>query len=423
MADYGLLGEKLGHSCSPRLHRLLAGYDYELIPKATPELAEEFLRARQFKGVNVTIPYKRLACRLCDEIDEGARITGAVNTVVNRGGRLLGYNTDIAGFTAMARRAGVELAGKTVLILGSGGTSHTAQAAVKAGGAARVLVASRHPAPGELPYYQAEKQAGVQLLINTTPVGMYPDNGSCPIDLALFPKLEAVLDVVYNPLRTQLVTKALEMGLKASGGLPMLVEQGRAAAQLFTGSPISNEKNQQVLRQLTMENSNISLVGMPSCGKSSIGRKLARRMNRPLVDIDREIENAEGCTISRYFEKHGEIGFRRCEAVHTARIAAKSGQIISCGGGVIETPGNARALKQNGMVLFIDRPVSGLKTGGHRPLSKSVDALYQMEQRRRPLYEAAADVRIENAGEDFNAAVQAALEAIYAYFGVERPQS
>lgn len=421
--EYGLLGAKLGHSCSPRLHTLLAGYDYQLIPKPTEQEAQKFLLAKEYRGVNVTIPYKRLACQLCDQLDEGSRITGTVNTVVNRNGTLYGYNTDILGFLRMAQLADVCFEGRTVLILGTGGTSHTVQAAVKAKGAARVFVASRHPAHGELPYFQAEKQTGTQILINTTPVGMYPDNGSCPIDPALFPRLEAVLDVVYNPLRTCFVQKALAMGVKAQGGLSMLVAQAQAAAELFLDQPIPAQRAAAVYRQLVMENSNISLIGMPSCGKSTIGRRLAKMLGRPFVDVDREIEEAEHCTVSQYFEQQGEIGFRRCEAAHTARLAARGGQIIACGGGVVETPGNVPVLKQNGVILFLDRPVEGLKVGGHRPLSKSPQALRQMEQRRRPLYEQAADIRIENSGEDFATAARAAEEAIYAYFGVERPQS
>ena len=421
MIEYGLLGAKLEHSCSPRLHSLLADYDYQLIPRATPDEAREFLLSGQYRGVNVTIPYKQLACQLCDELDEGSRITGAVNTVVNRGGRLYGYNTDLAGFRRMADCAGVDFAGKTVLILGSGGTSHTAQAAVKAAGAARVFVASRHPSHGELPYFQAEKQQGTQILINTTPVGMYPDNGSRPIRPDSFPALEAVLDVVYNPLRTRLISDALALGLKAQGGLPMLVEQARAAAELFTGEAIPRKTADAVYRRLLLENSNISLIGMPSCGKSTIGRKLARQMHRPFVDIDRELEAAEGCTITEYFRRHGEVRFRRCEAMHTARLGAVGGQIIACGGGAVETPGNMDVLHQNGILLFIDRPLDGLKVGGHRPLSTSHEALALMEQRRRPLYEKAADIRVENSSDDFSTAMRAAEEAIYAYFGVKRP--
>lgn len=420
--EYGLIGGQLAHSCSPRLHELLAGYSYRLVPLETPEKAREFLLNKEYKGLNVTIPYKRLACQLCDELDEGAKATGTVNTVVNRGGRLYGSNTDISGFGALAHHAGVDFAGRTVLILGTGGTSHTVQAYAQAAGAKELLIASRTPKTGTISYEEAKTRQDVEILVNTTPVGMYPNNDQCPIDPALFPNLKGVLDVVYNPLRTRLVSEAQALGIPAEGGLYMLVAQAAGSVRQFTGRQPHPARVDRVFRQLCFENSNIVLVGMPSCGKSSIGRRLARWMGRPFADADRILEAAEGMTIPKYFENYGEAQFRKCEAFHIARIAAEKGQVIACGGGVVETMENIDALRRNGLVIFIDRPLWGLKTGGHRPLSTSVDALRRMEQRRRPRYEQAADIRVENAAGDFKGAACAAEEAVYAYFGLERPE-
>ncbi len=422
MMEYGVLGKVLGHSWSPQLHGMLADYDYQLIPKETPELAKEFLLQKEYRGVNVTIPYKGLACDLCDEVDEGGRKTGAVNTVVNKNGRLYGYNTDIAGFAALAKRAGVEFKDRDVLILGTGGTAHTALAVIEAAGAKEVHFVSRTPKQNELSYQQAAQRQSVQVIVNTTPVGMYPNTDEKPIDPALFKNLEAVLDVVYNPLRSRLVSEAQELGVKSMGGLYMLVEQARAASEKFTGIPIPPEAAEQVYRRLVMQCSNICLIGMPSSGKSTIGRKLARRMGRPFVDADRALEEDESCSIAMMFKKWGEEGFRQRESRCIARLAAGSGQVIACGGGVVERQENIRALRRNGVMVFIDRQVSGLKVGGRRPLSTSMEALRRMEKRRRPLYKAAADLRVANNGGLFSAAVPHIEEELYAYFGVERPK-
>ena len=420
--EYGVLGRVLQHSWSPQLHGMLADYDYQLIPKETPELAREFLLNKEYKGVNVTIPYKGLAFEVCDQVDEGARLTGAVNTVVNRNGRLYGYNTDIAGFKALAQRAGVEFRGRDVLILGTGGTAHTALAVVKAAGASEVHFVSRTPKEGQLSYREAEARRSVQVIVNTTPVGMHPNSGERSIDPALFPNLEAVLDVVYNPLRTRLVSEAAELGAKSMGGLFMLVEQARAASEKFTGGVIPPQKADEVYRRLVMQCSNICLIGMPSCGKSSIGRKLARRMGRPFVDADRALEEDEGCSVAVMFKMWGEPGFRQRESRCIAKIAEGSGQVIACGGGGVEREENIRALRRNGVLVFIDRPVSGLRVGGRRPLSTSVEALRRMEKRRRPLYKAAADLRVANTGGLFREAMLRVEEELYAYFGVERPK-
>ncbi len=423
--EFGLIGEKLGQSCSPRLHQLLAGYDYQLRELADENAAKEFLLSGKYRGVNVTIPYKKLAYSLCDELDDAAKAAGAVNTVVNQNGRLLGYNTDLAGFERLAASAEISFAGRVVLVLGTGGTSGTARAAITAQGPKELLVASRTPGPGQISYEEAKKRTDVQVLVNTTPVGMFPHEEEMPIDPGLFPNLEGVLDVVYNPLSTALVTKGRSLGVKSRGGLEMLVWQAALACEKFTGIPADPRRTRQVLGRLAFEQSNIVLIGMPSCGKSTIGRKLSRWMGRPFVDLDRMLEEGEGCTIPEYFAAWGEEAYRKREAVYAARAARGSGQVIACGGGVVEGRENLPALRRNGLVIFIDRPVEGLRVGGHRPLSTSPEALRRMEQRRRPLYESHADLRVENPGGNFDRAARAVLEAVYAYFDLERakPQS
>lgn len=281
--EYGLLGERLGHSFSPQIHRDLAGYDYQLLP-TPPEAVEDLFARRAFQGLNVTIPYKRMVMPLCDEIDPRAAAIGAVNTVVNRNGRLTGYNTDIDGFLYMVRRAGMDMAGKKVVILGSGGTSRTARAAAGELGAREIVTISRH---GEDNYQNLSRHADAQVLVNTTPVGMYPNWGQAPVSLESFPALEGVLDVVYNPLRTALLLQAEERGLPCSCGLPMLVAQAKRAAELFTGQNIDDSRAEAVLHGLREQLTSIVLIGMPGCGKTTVGRALAGKLGRTFVEIGR----------------------------------------------------------------------------------------------------------------------------------------
>ena len=280
--EYGLLGEKLGHSFSPQIHRSLAGYDYQLFP-TPPEEVELLLRRRDFRGLNVTIPYKQTVIPLCDEVEPRAAAIGAVNTIVNQNGRLMGCNTDIDGLIYLAKRSGVDMAGKKVVILGSGGTSHTARAAAHTLGAKEIVVISRR---GENNYQNLSRHADAQVLINTTPVGMYPNCGQAAVNLNDFPRLTGVLEVVYNPLRTALILAADERGLPCSGGLPMLVAQAWRAAELFTGTDIPESRVETVLGELTDAQRNVILIGMPGCGKTTVGEALARQLGKPLVDVD-----------------------------------------------------------------------------------------------------------------------------------------
>ena len=417
--EYGLIGSKLGHSYSKIIHEMLCGYRYDLCPLPTEEEARAFLTRRAFKAINVTIPYKRLVMGFCSYIDPRAKAIGAVNTVVNRNGLLYGYNTDYLGFAYLADAHGVEFAGRTVLILGTGGTHNTTSAVAKDKGAARVLTVSRHPDPekGELSYAEAV-HSGADIVINTTPAGMYPNVGVCHLDVAAMPGLEAVLDVVYNPDKTELILRAEEAGVPvAVGGLEMLVAQAVYAAEYFLDRKFDDAPAEirAITAQIRKEQLNVALIGMPSCGKTTIGRALADRLGKRFVDLDEEIVRAAGRSIPDLFAAEGEDGFRAREAEQTARFAREGRQVLSCGGGVVKRPENLRALRQNGVVLFIDRPLDALTVGGGRPLSTSAEALKTMEAQRRPLYLAAADAVIPNETTVADA-VAAALEALDAIF-------
>lgn len=390
--EYGLLGERLGHSFSPQIHRDLAGYDYQLLP-TPPEAVEDLFARRAFQGLNVTIPYKRTVMPLCDEIDPRAAAIGAVNTVVNQNGRLTGYNTDIDGFLYMARRAGVDMTGKKVVILGSGGTSRTARAAAGELGAREIVTVSRH---GEDNYQNLSRHADAQVLVNTTPVGMYPNWGQSPVSLESFPALEGVLDVVYNPLRTALLLQAEERGLPRSCGLPMLVAQAKRAAELFTGQNIDDSRAEAVLHGLRGQLTSIVLIGMPGCGKTTVGRALAGKLGRTFVDLDEEIVRRAGMSIPEIFAREGEAGFRERESALVREFGERTGLVVSTGGGVVTRRENYIPLKQNGLLLHLRRDPAALPTDG-RPLSQAT-APEELWRRRAPLYAAFADGEIDNNG-------------------------
>ena len=390
--EFALLGEKLGHSFSPQIHRALAGCDYQLLP-TPPEAVADLFRRRDFRGLNVTIPYKQTVMPLCDEIDPRAAAIGAVNTVVNRGGRLTGYNTDIDGLIYLARRTGVDMAGKKVVILGSGGTGRTARAAAGELGAAEIVTVSRG---GEDNYETLSRHADAQVLLNTTPVGMYPNCGVSPVSLDAFPHLEGVLDVVYNPLRTALLLEARERGLPCSCGLPMLVAQAWRAEELFTGSAIPADTVEAVLAGLTAQLENVVLIGMPGCGKSTVGRALARRQGKAFLDLDRLIEERAGKSIPAIFAQEGEDAFRTLESWAVREAGARTGCVISTGGGVVTRAENCAPLRQNGVIIHLTRPLDRLPTAG-RPVSQSTD-LQTLWERRRGLYAAFADRTVDNGG-------------------------
>ncbi len=390
--EYGLLGETLGHSFSPQIHQALADYDYRLYPTPQPAV-EELFRRREFKGLNVTIPYKQTVIPLCDEVDPQAAAIGAVNTVVNRDGRLTGYNTDIDGLIYLARRAGVDMAGKKVAVLGSGGTSRTAQAAARKLGAAQIVVISRN---GEDNYGNLSRHEDTQVIVNTTPVGMYPRCGVAPVSLEAFPRLEGLLDVVYNPLRTALLMEAEARGIPCSCGLPMLVAQARRAAELFTGADIPDDRLEEVVSSLNAQMRNVVLIGMPGCGKSAVGRALARRLGKEFLDLDRLIEAEAGKPIPRIFAEEGEDAFRALESAAVRKAGARTGCILSTGGGVVTRPENYAPLHQNGVIVHLTRSLEKLPTAG-RPVSQSTD-LRELWRRREPLYRSFADLTADNNG-------------------------
>ena len=385
----GLLGRKLGHSYSPAIHGLLGDYAYGLYEKEPEELAD-FLQNGNFDGLNVTIPYKETVIPYLDELSSQAQRLGAVNTIVRRDGRLIGYNTDHFGFAALVARSGLTPAGKKCLVLGSGGASKVAVAVLEELGG-RVVVISRS---GEDHYGSLDRHRDAAILVNTTPVGMYPDCGISPVELSIFPQLEGVLDVIYNPARTKLILDAQTRGIVALDGLWMLVAQAKAAAELFTNAPIDAEAIGRIYRILEAQMENIILIGMPGCGKSTIGRLLAERLGRSFVDADREIEQLAKKSISDIFAQDGEEVFRRLETQVLAEFGKQSGLVIATGGGCVTQARNYPLLHQNGQIYWLQRNLEKLPTEG-RPLSKNLVEMYAL---RKPLYEAFADLMIDNNG-------------------------
>lgn len=407
--QYGLIGAKLGHSYSPAIHAELGDYEYRLYEQTEEEFTD-LLRRRDFRGLNVTIPYKKVAFRLCDALSDTARAVGSVNTLVVRpDGTLFGHNTDIGGFIAMLRHAGIGAAGRKAVILGSGGTSLTAQAALKRLGAREVVVVSRQ---GPVDYDALYRDhADAELLVNTTPVGMYPNNGRAAVDIARLPDLGGVADVIYNPDKTALILDAEARGIPCAGGLYMLVDQAREAAETFTGRAIPESETDRIHALLRGEALNLVLVGMPGSGKSTVGAALARAMDRPLVDCDAEIVRRAGKSIPEIFAQDGEAAFRELEARTIAEVCREKHQVIAMGGGAVLREDNVRAMRQNGKVLLLLRDLDALPMDG-RPLSKSPEALRAMWQAREGRYRAAADVALDNNG-PLAETVRAAKEAFY----------
>lgn len=389
--EYGLIGKTLKHSFSPEIHARLADYSYVLVPLEEQEL-QPFILAKDFKGINVTIPYKEKVLPFCDVVDPVAKKIGAVNTILNKKGRLHGYNTDCEGFIYLLRRHGIELKGRTVLLLGNGASTKTVTAAAELLLAAEILVASRAAGDDVLSYGQAMQRQDVQVVVNCSPAGMYPNNGTSLIDLAAFPKLEAVVDLVYNPMKTSMLLQAEALGVPAVNGLEMLVAQAKYAAEYFMGRKIKDNLIQQIRRDLGKQLVNLCLVGMPGSGKTSLGKKVAKMLGKEFVDLDKEIVTAAGMPIPKIFEQQGEEAFRALESQVTAEVTKRTGLVIATGGGIVKRPENIQALRQNGVVMYINCPLEELAFGKGRPLSQSREDLEKLYAERSELYKAAADI-------------------------------
>ena len=389
--EYGLIGEKLGHSFSKIIHNELFSYNYEL-KEIKPEEFDEFMRKADFKAINVTIPYKEMVMEYLDEISEKAKEIGAVNVVVNDDGKLIGYNTDFLGLKGLIQKNNIDLKDKKVLILGSGGTSKTALAVCRDLGAQQAFRVSRSGGNGLITYAEAEK-INADIIINTTPCGMYPNIEGAAIDIDKFDGLSAVVDVVYNPLNTDLIVKAKAKGIKAVGGLYMLVAQAIFAAEKF-GFKVKEEDFERVYNKIFKEKQNLVLIGMPTSGKTTIGKTLSEELGREFIDSDEEIVEKIGMSISEFFEKNGEAEFRKIEAQVIKEIALKQGAVIATGGGVILNKRNIELLKMNGKVIFLNRPLDMLLTSEDRPLSSDRELLKKRFEERHEIYKASADVEI-----------------------------
>lgn len=421
---YGLIGKTLVHSYSKEIHEALGRYQYQLFSLAEDEMPD-FINARDFRGLNVTIPYKKDVIPLCDEVTDLARGIGAVNTLfwknasgtgssesINQEDKILvGHNTDYEGFLYAASRAGIDFEGKGVLILGTGGTSLMARRAAADQNAAKIYIASRHPETdpssgseiqdagilSTVSYDQLPEIAdSIDVIVNTTPVGTFPNNMQQVIRLKDFPGCQAVIDVIYNPFKTALLLEAEKLGLKYTNGLPMLVAQATAAAGYFLGTPGAFQKeNQRIIKAMKQQMGNIVLIGMPGTGKSIIGKLLAELTGKTLQDTDAKIEEEAKMTIPEIFEKEGEAGFRDRESAICKKLGKERNLIIATGGGAILRPENIDALRQNGTLVHITRSIDKLPTRG-RPLSKNIEALKKMEAQRMPLYKSAADITFRN---------------------------
>lgn len=403
---YGLLGRTLRHSYSPQIHALLGDYEYRLF-EVEPQDLEAFLKKREFGGINVTIPYKKDVLPYLSGISDNAKRIGAVNTIiVKEDGGLYGDNTDYDGFLCLVQKSGFQVKGKKALVLGTGGASLPISAVLSDLGAREVVFISRS---GENNYQNLSRHADADFIVNTTPVGMYPNNLKAPLSLSEFPKLSGVLDIVYNPQKTKLILDAERLGIPAYSGLLMLVAQGKRAAELFLGHDIPDSETDRIFKKLSTEMQNIVLVGMPGCGKTTVGKALAEQLNRPFFDADEEILKRTGKSAEAWIEACGEAVFRQKETEVLESLCKQSGTVIATGGGAVTVPENADILRQNSIVFFINRDVSALPVEG-RPLSKAT-ALSEMYEVRLPMYRSVCDYEIAADG-SVEAVVRRILEEL-----------
>ena len=381
--EYGCIGAHLPHSFSKEIHELIETYDYQLKEIAVEDL-DAFMKAADFKAINVTIPYKQSVIPYLSEISAQAERIGAVNTIVNRGGKLFGYNTDF---------------GKKVLILGTGGTSKTAKALMEAHGAKAIYRVSRTKKDDVLTYDEVYAQhTDAEIIINTTPVGMYPETSSKPLDLARFPRLSGVVDAVYNPLRTLLIQQAEDLGVPAEGGLYMLVAQAVYAAEFFTGKQYGTEIIDRIFRKIRSDKENIVITGMSGAGKSAVGTTLHRITGRKFYDTDVLITEKAGIAIPEIFRLYGEDHFRDLESEVIRDIATVNGALISTGGGAVLRQENIQELKKNGRIFFLRRDIADILPTEDRPLADTEEKVAALYAKRLPIYEATADADVYVSG-------------------------
>ncbi|MBQ7758539.1 shikimate kinase [Anaerotignum sp.] len=408
---YGLIGEKLGHSFSKIIHEQLADYTYDLIPLTREEL-DTFMTEKKFSALNVTIPYKETVIPYLDEVDAHAQKIGAVNTIVNRGGKLKGYNTDFYGFRYMLQNNGIDVAGKKALVLGKGGASKAIIAVLEELGASEILTVYYKENPATITYEECYKNhSDAEIIVNTTPVGMYPKSDDCPIDLSRFPNLSGIADVVYNPLRTQLILEAEKRGINAAGGLEMLVAQAKYAVEIFLDTQIDDARIAEINTGLVKERSNLVLVGMSGCGKTTLGKLAAEKLGKTFVDTDEIIVERIGMPISDFFAKEGEPAFRAIETEVQHEVSNLNNAVISTGGGIVKNPLNVEYLRRNGRTIWLKREGDLLQSGHGRPLAPDQAATLKLYQERIPLYTAAAEAVAENSG-----TLEEGLEAILAAY-------
>ena len=389
---FGLLGRTLGHSFSPRIHSALGNTNYELFEREPSQL-QEFFADPELQGINITIPYKVNALEACDVVNPRAERIGCVNTMVRKDGKWHGYNTDYDGFVFTLQHAGIDVAGKECIILGDGASSATVHVALEDLGAKNIVHLSRKTAPfyGDAPnYYET-----AQIIINCTPIGMYPHNPANLIDITQFSKLEGVVDLIYNPRRTILLLQAEMMEIPHCDGLPFLVAQGVEAANHFQGESFGTKEIEQILRDMRREKENIILIGMPGVGKTTVGKALGEEMGRTCIDVDHELEKEIG-DISTYITEQGEPAFREKEAEMIAKFGTQTGLIISTGGGCVTVPKNFAHLRQNGRIYQLTQPVENLSTSGRVLSSGGIERLRELEEIRTPMYESFAQSIVEH---------------------------
>ena len=386
---FGLLGEKLGHSYSPLIHSYLGEYDYPLYEISSGCL-EKFMLDKNFDGINVTIPYKQAVIPYCSSLSDEAQTIDSVNTIIKqKDGSLHGYNTDYHGFAEMLKQGNIDPSEKKVLILGNGGSAQTVKAVLDGSSVKKAIVISRS---GESNYSNIDRHYDAEIIINTTPVGMYPDNGISPLNLKFFTNLKGVADLIYNPMRTKLLLEAEKLGIPCINGITMLVAQAEMASRLFTNKQARPDIVTKIIDEIKKKTINITLIGMPGCGKSTVGKSLAKKTGRPFVDIDTQVEEAAGKSIPDIFTESGEETFRQLETRVLTEESKKNNTVIATGGGIVSRPENLDLLRQNSYIVYLKRDLTDLSING-RPLSQGV-GIETLASRRLPLYEAWSDLTI-----------------------------